>query len=210
MSDIGIKKTNHLYWMGRYAERAVTLLDILCTWCGNMSDDDSPAVYREFCMNLGIPDRFSGNRDFITGYLADNESPFSLMGALEGAEHNLSMLRGEVPVRPLQNCVQAAMENLDTCVRSGSDINELPGVKDSLVSFWDSMNVVITDENCRGIVIAGRFTERVDLYTRFQYPNDIQRRTMNILLQYVGLLPETLRSTAVVRALEQQGNLSPD
>ena len=51
MGIISIEKADHLFWLGRYAERVFTTLDTFMKYFDQMLDMDDEA-YRNFCERL--------------------------------------------------------------------------------------------------------------------------------------------------------------
>jgi hypothetical protein len=205
-------RTTALYWFARYAERASIILDIMNDSFEGLDSNartiESTAIYREFCGNLGIPDRFGGFPQFLIDYIADEENPYSLHGSLDGAYHNIVLLESDFPVRSISTVVLTAIDRLENCTGRDCRVCELRKVASCLSAVWDRVNAILTDERARNVVVAGRFTERVDLYARFAYPISIQRRAMSILLQHVSLLPDALISGAAFRAMQARKDLA--
>ena len=55
MDIISLEKSNHLYWLGRYSERAFTTIRTFMDAYDTMPDNDAEA-YKQICAKLSIPD----------------------------------------------------------------------------------------------------------------------------------------------------------
>ena len=77
MGIISLEKSNHLYWLGRYSERAFTTIRIFMDAYDTMLDQD-PNAYKHICEKLHIPDVYGSKEVFIVNYLFDETDPNSI------------------------------------------------------------------------------------------------------------------------------------
>ena len=61
MGIISLEKSNHLYWLGRYSERAFTTIRTFMDAYDTMLDQD-PNAYKHICEKLHIPDVYAARK----------------------------------------------------------------------------------------------------------------------------------------------------
>lgn len=165
MDNISINVANRLYWLGRYTERAYTLIAHLRKLCDRMVDKDENA-YKEFCKRLGIADNYNGKNHFIQSFLSDKDSGIGIASSLEKAYDNAVVLRDKLTSQTL-SYIQLASNDLAKCLKNDCRVFELQKVTDNLVAFWGAIDDYILENNIRDIIKAGKYAERMDLYARF-------------------------------------------
>lgn len=165
MGTVSITQAEKLYWLGRYAERAYTLTGLLARYYDRMLDADADA-YREYCTKLGIPDIYQDKTDFLCRILGDAGSQASIAYALVQANINAMLLRDRLATETasyIQSACNAVphdfQQNISTTLR---DVTGL------LLGFWGAVDDLILADDVRDFIKAGKYTERVDLYTRFE------------------------------------------
>ena len=92
MGIISLEKSNHLYWLGRYSERAFTTIRTFMDAYDTMLDNDAEA-YKQICAKLSIPDVYGCKESFIINYLFDETDPNSVYSNLSRACDNASVMR---------------------------------------------------------------------------------------------------------------------
>lgn len=165
MGTISITQAEKLYWLGRYAERAYTLTGLLIRYYDRMLDTDAEA-YRRYCAKLGIPDDFKDKTDFTHRVLSDVDNPVSIAYSLEQANGNAMILRDRLTTETIsyiQSAYNAVCRNFQTAL----SVPSIRDVQGFLLTFWGAVDDMILADNVRDFIKAGKYTERVDLYTRF-------------------------------------------
>ncbi|ADU25811.1 alpha-E domain-containing protein [Ethanoligenens harbinense] len=165
MGTVSITQAEKLYWLGRYAERAYTLTGLLARYYDRMLDADADA-YREYCMRLGIPDIYRDKTDFLCRILGDAGSQASIAYALGQANINAMLLRDRLATETA-SYIQSACNAVPQDFQESVSIT-LRNVTGLLLAFWGAVDDLILADDVRDFIKAGKYTERVDLYTRFE------------------------------------------
>ncbi|MBQ3670700.1 MAG: alpha-E domain-containing protein, partial [Treponema sp.] len=86
-----LKQVDSLYWLGRYAERALSTMRIFI----NVYDSqlDTTFDYASYCRKLDIFNNFSSLKDFCFRYAFDSQYASSIVASLAFANGNAMMLR---------------------------------------------------------------------------------------------------------------------
>lgn len=168
MGTISITQAEKLYWLGRYAERAYTLIGLLVRYYDRMLDADA-AAYRYYCEKLGIPDDFHDKMDFTRRILSDVQNPVSIAYSLDQANGNAMILRDRLATETI-SYIQSAYNAVCRNFQSDLSITAIRDVQSLLLAFWGAVDDMILVDNVRDFIKAGKYTERVDLYTRFEMP----------------------------------------
>ncbi|MCI8886790.1 MAG: alpha-E domain-containing protein [Hungatella sp.] len=169
MGIISIEKADHLFWLGRYAERVLTTLTTFFDFYDEMIDGNEEA-YKVFCEKIAIPDIYGSKENFQQSYLFDRQNPDSVVSNMERAFDNGVVIRGELGTYPL-SYIQMALDSLKgEGGNAGAPVYDLQQVIDYLNAFWGCMDDQTEDEQCRNIMKCGKYVERLDLYMRLGYP----------------------------------------
>lgn len=169
MGIISIEKADHLFWLGRYAERVLTTLITFFDFYDEMIDGNEEA-YKVFCEKIAIPDIYGSKENFQQSYLFDSRNPDSVISNMERAFDNGVVIRGELGTYPL-SYIQMALDSLKgEGGNAGAPVYDLQQVIDYLNAFWGCMDDQTEDEQCRNIMKCGKYVERLDLYMRLGYP----------------------------------------
>lgn len=167
---ISVAKANRLFWMGRYAERVYLALHMLRKHFDVMIDEDSYS-YNDFCLKMGIQNRYLSGEHFINAYLYDIENPDSVISMLEKVNDNAILLREEIMSETL-SYIQMSISFIKNAKKDSSILSELQIVTDYVLAFWGSVDERINDAETRKIIKFGKFVESADLHIRFGYPFD--------------------------------------
>lgn len=180
MDHVSLRKAERLYWLGRYAERAYTVSCLLMRYYDRMIDLDQNA-YLDFCLRLGIADRYLDKNDFIRRIITDAGDNASITFALKEANDNAMVLRDEIKTESAAY-MQLAYNNALRCFTPECRICDLQKIKDSLLAFWGALDDYILNADIRNLIRIGKYTERIDLYTRFAYnATDLQGAESRLL-----------------------------
>lgn len=167
MGIISLEKSNHLYWLGRYSERAFTTIRTFMDAYDNMLDKD-PNAYRHVCEKLSIPDVYGCREVFIINYLFDETDPNSIYSNLSRACDNASVMRDIISSTAL-GYVQLALDVMEAAKRETFCLLHLQEVLDDLYAFWGCIDDYVEASECRNIMKCGRYIERLDLFIRLDY-----------------------------------------
>ena len=167
MGIISLEKSNHLYWLGRYSERAFTTISIFMDCYDSMIDKD-PEAYKEFCAKLSIPDVYGSKEAFDVNYLFDASDPNSVYSNLKRACDNAMVLRDQLS-STAQSYVQMALDIMENASHEPNCLLQLQQVLDCLYAFWGSIDDYMESSESRNIMKCGRYIERLDLYIRLNY-----------------------------------------
>ena len=95
MGIISIEQADRLFWLGRYAERVFTTLNLFFRSFDRMIDRNNDN-YIDFCKNIDIPNIYSSKDDFLRRYPYDSENPDSIISNLNRAYDNAIVLRESI------------------------------------------------------------------------------------------------------------------
>lgn len=165
MGIISIVKANNLLWLGRYAERTYTTLQVFTDCYDQMIDMDQNA-YQSYCDQLGIPDVYADKKDFVINYIFNKEDPNSLVSNLARAHDNAMVVRDTISSQAL-SYLEMALNILKDGYKGHTPLREMQSVLDELMAFWGCLDDFVDDEESRNVIKVGRYQERLDLYFRF-------------------------------------------
>ena len=180
MGAISIKSSDNLYWLGRYVERVFTTLKAF-TKCYDIMIDIDDEDYINFCMRLGIANNYSCRQEFISSFLFDADDPASIYSSLLHAYDNAVEMRNEISSDTL-SYLQLAVDIMEKSRGSNAPLLKVQEVTDWIFAFWGSADDNIESEISRNILKFGRSVERLDLYTRLDYPMEMLRKEFSIML----------------------------
>lgn len=168
MGVITLEKSDHLFWLGRYSERAYTTLKTFYSYYDKMIDVDEN-IYSMFCKKLCIPDIYEDKTTFFYNYLYDEHNPDSICTSMTRAFDNAVVMRNELGSETLAY-VQMALDVLKSSKTSPAPLIRHQEVLDYILAFWGSVDDNVGDPEAQQMLKCGKHVERLDLYIRFDYP----------------------------------------
>ncbi len=180
MGIISIKSSDNLFWLGRYVERVFTTLKAF-TECYDIMIDINDDEYVDFCRKLGIANNYSCRQEFISSFLFDQNDPASIYSSLLHAYDNAVEMRNVISSDTL-SYLQLAVDIMEKSRGSNVPLLKVQEVTDWIFAFWGSADDNIEAEGSRNILKFGRSIERLDLYTRLGYPQELMRKEFSIML----------------------------
>lgn len=173
MGIISNEKINHLYWMGRYVERAYTSIKEFIK-CSDSMIDDNELEYVNLCEKLGILNTYKDKTDFRIKFPYDETNNSSIISCLVKAMDNAIILREMIGSETL-SYLQIALDamKIEALKNEEASFLKLQYVLDIILAFWGSVEDAIYDEGTRNVIKAGKRLERLDLMLRMEsYSND--------------------------------------
>jgi len=167
MGIISLEKSNHLYWLARYSERAFTTVKTFMEAYDRMLDTDINA-YQNVCAKLSIPDKYGSKEVFVVNYLFDEADPHSVISNLKCACDNAMVMRDMVGSEAIAY-IQLALDTMVEAKAKDFCLLDLQAVIDNIYSFWGCVDDQVESSACRNIMKFGRYVERLDLYIRLDY-----------------------------------------
>lgn len=172
-------RVEHLYWLGRYAERVLTTVRYLMDSFDKMIDDQE-VDYPGFCSKLGIPNIYENTADFCWRYLFDPKDPNSILSNLHYAYDNAIVIREILSTESL-SYIQMAVTAMESASSTLSPLLSLQEVIDNILAFRGSCEEYL-DDTVRNIIRCGNSVERIDLYLRLGYRTSQLRRELTTLV----------------------------
>lgn len=201
MDPVTLSKPNRLYWLGRYAERVYTTLQILMKLYDKHIDGET-VDYAAFCRRMGVDCPYGGEEAFFRGYLFDKDSACSVRGSVEAMLGNGMVLR-ETITSPTLAYLQMAHMALGMAESSEAPLVELQWVMDDIMAFRGSFDDSVEVETTRNITKVGSLVERISLMLRldWQLPR-LERELLKLLarLRRTDLAPEAEALEVIERA----------
>ena len=201
MDPVTLSKQNRLYWLGRYAERVYTTLQILMKLYDKHIDGET-VDYAAFCRRMGVDCPYGGEEAFFRGYLFDKDSDCSVRGSVEAMLGNGMVLR-ETITSPTLAYLQMAHMALGMAESSEAPLVELQWVMDDIMAFRSSFDDSVEAETTRNITKVGSLVERISLMLRldWQLPR-LERELLKLLarLRRTDLAPEAEALEVIERA----------
>lgn len=169
MNAISPAKANHLFWLGRYAERVFAQLHFLRRYYDKCLDEDQEDALEEYCrrLSLGVCPH---DRDlFLLQHLFSND-PGSLRYCLNCLNDNSIVLREELSTATI-SYVNLCVATLKHCDHN-KDINivSLQPITDFILSFWGSALQNVSSRAALDMLFIGKHVEFIDIHTRFSTP----------------------------------------
>lgn len=202
MDHISVRKAERLYWLGRYAERAYSLCGRLMGYFDRMIDQD-PGAYTDFCTRMGIADRYGNQEAFICHVISDVQDSASVAYALCQSNDNAMVLRDELKTET-SAYIQLAYNAVTRLFEDNCRVCDLQDVKDLLLAFWGAVDDFIIDDKIRSLLKAGKYTERIDLYARFDCAEAEIADAESRLRTYIARFDASPASTEVSKVLSSQ------
>lgn len=166
-SGISSAKANHLYWMGRYAERVFLALHMLKKHYDLMIDEDSEA-YSNFCLRMGVENKYSSAEQFIDSYLFDESNNDSIINMLNRLKDNAILLREEITTETL-SYIEMSINFMKTAKAEGKTFCDMQTITDYMLAFWGSVEERVWTPTVRRTIKFGKFVECADIQVRFGY-----------------------------------------
>ncbi len=82
MGIISLEKSNHLYWLGRYSERAFTTIRIFMDAYDTMLDQD-PNAYKHICEKLHIRYAYNAEKIIFRHHKSETEKTENEFGDVD-------------------------------------------------------------------------------------------------------------------------------
>ncbi len=168
MGIITLNKVDALWWLGRYTERVFTTLKTFLPYYDTCLDHD-PQRFRAFSEALDLDADVDDFAQFLDGFLYDAKTPNSVCHAMNAAFDNAVTLRPEVGTQTL-GYIEIAINHLRTSREAAERISALRSACDALLAFWGSLEDSTSTPEVKAFVMAGKYVERLDLYSRFKRP----------------------------------------
>ncbi|MGN1038499.1 MAG: alpha-E domain-containing protein [Mailhella sp.] len=169
MPTISSAKANHLFWLGRYAERVFAQLHFLRQYYDLCLDEGKENALLEYCRKLDLG-ACAPDRDLFLLQHLFNSEPGTLRYCLNCLNDNSIVLREELTTASIAyvNLCVATLKHCD----HDKDINitRLQPITDYILSFWGSVLQHVTNPSTLNILFIGKHVEYIDMYFRFDYP----------------------------------------
>jgi|GEM_PF-602727 len=189
MAIITLKKVDSLWWLGRYSERVFTTLKTFFPHYDTCLDHE-PERFRIFSDALDLNADMSDFDSFLYDFLYNRANPNSVCAAMNAAFDNAVMLRPEVGTDTLAY-IELALNTLRASkLAEEGRLNKQRGAVDHLLTFWGSLEDGNSSPEVKAFVMAGKYIERLDLYSRFKRPAAEFDAPLLRLNFYLTLLPE--------------------
>ena len=168
MGTFTLSKTNRLFWLGRYVERAYIAIQLMERAYDELIDN--PVFdYQGYCARLNISSQgYQGAEDFVRSYLFSPDNADSAATALSRAFDNAVVLRETVGSTTL-SYIQLAVNTMEKAPISLAPMLDLQDVRDYLMAFKGCVDDYITDTDSRMIIKIGMSVERIDMSLRLEY-----------------------------------------
>lgn len=199
MGIITVDKVNHLYWLGRYAERVFTTLKEFFVGYDQLIDSQE-IEYLDFCQKVNIPDIYGSNEVFLEKYPFDTGNENSILSNLIRAYDNAVVMRDEIGTDTL-SYIQLSIYDMKKSMVSRAPLIELQNVIDNLYAFWGCLDDRIDEQEIRNIIKSGRRVERLDLYLRFEMPAERLQKEMKRLMERLNKVKFQYNEEAIDRVL---------
>ena len=173
LAYVTASKAEHLFWLGRYTERVYTTLSAFFPFYDRVMDTDVDA-FRPFARALDLPEDFEDFDGFVRSFLYDKGNRDSIRSAIDSAFYNAVVLRPELGSRLLQY-IEMAVNGISSAAkrpREKQDLFAHRDITDYMLAFWGGVENFAAEPSFKALVFLGKHLERIDLYTRFQYPED--------------------------------------
>ena len=169
MPTISPAKANHLFWLGRYAERVSGQMHFLRHYYDLCLDEGNEEALLEYCRRLSLKD-CSPDRDlFLVQHLFGHE-PGTLRHTLNCLNDNSIVLREELCTNTIAyvNLCVAKLKHSDH--KKDVNINNLQAISDYALAFWGSVHHFVVNQAVLDMLFLGKHIEYLDMYSRFEEP----------------------------------------
>ena len=180
MGTVTLSKQNRLFWLGRYAERVYTTIQIMLRQYDSLIDGVG-MDYAAFCRDMGVPCPYDSGEDFCRRYLFDGTDPNSVRSSMDALLGNGMVLRETIST-PTLAYLQMAQSAMELAARSDSPGVELQWVLDDIMAFRGSFDDSVEQETTRNITKSGTCAERISLILRLNWQPERLERELRIML----------------------------
>lgn len=159
-------KANHLYWLGRYAERVSAQLHFLRHYYDLCLDEGHEDALLEYCSKLSLENCPQDRDLFLVQHLFDDR-PGCLRHTLNCLNDNSIVLRELLATNTIAyvNLCVATLKHSDH--KKDVNINNLQPISDYILAFWGSVLHFVVDQAPLDLLCIGRRLESIDVETRF-------------------------------------------
>ncbi len=192
MGIITLSKVDELWWLGRYSERVFTTLRTFIPYYDTCLDH-SPERFRVFSDALDLDADMSDFSSFLRDFLYNRQNPNSVCASMNAAFDNAVMLRPEIGTGTLAY-IELALNSLRSSKEAAEGrLSKQRSVCDYLLAFWGALEDGTSSSEVKAFVMAGKYIERLDLYSRFKRPAADFNAPVVRLDFNLGILPERAR-----------------
>ena len=141
----------------------------------------------------------------------DANDPASIYSSLLHAYDNAVEMRNVISSDTL-SYLQLAVDIMEKSSSSNAPLLKVQEVTDWIFAFWGSADDNIEAEASRNILKFGRSIERLDLYTRLDYPHELLKKEFSIMLNRlykVGIDFNTHSIERLTRMILEEEDYSP-
>ncbi len=192
MGLITVNKVDELWWLGRYSERVFTTLRTFIPYYDTCLDH-SPDRFRVFSDALDLNADMSNFSSFLYDFLYNRSNPNSVCASMNAAFDNAVMLRPEIGTGTLAYIELALTFLRDSKQAEEGRLTKQRSVCDHLLAFWGALEDGRSSAEVKAFVMAGKYVERLDLYSRFKRPEADFSAPVVRLDFNLGILPERAR-----------------
>ena len=159
-------KANHLYWLGRYAERVSAQMHFLRHYYDLCLDEGHEDAIHEYCSKLNLPICTRDRDAFLVEHLFGDQCG-SLRHTLNCLNDNSIVLREELTTNTIAyvNLCVATLKHSDH--KKDLNINSLQPISDYILAFWGSVLQNVTNGATLDMLFIGKRIEFIDMYSRF-------------------------------------------
>lgn len=191
MGIVTLSKVDSLWWLGRYTERVFTTLKTFFPFYDTCLDHE-PERFRVFSDALDLDADMSDFESFLWDFLYSKSNPNSVCASMNAAFDNAVMLRPEIGTDTLAY-VELALNKLRASKTAVERIDAQRTVGDYLLTFWGALEDGDSATEVKAFVMAGKYLERLDLFSRFKRDEDAFRSPVVRLDFYLSALSERAR-----------------
>lgn len=167
MGIITLSKVDELWWLGRYTERVFTTLKTFIPFYDACLDHE-PERFRVFSDALDLNADMSDFASFLRDFLYNRQNPNSVCASMNAAFDNAVMLRPEIGTETLAY-IELALNNLRSSKAAEEGrLTKQRAATDNLLTFWGGLEDGTSSSEVKAFVMAGKYIERIDLYSRFK------------------------------------------
>ncbi len=207
MGIVTLSKVDSLWWLGRYTERVFTTLKTFFPFYDTCLDHE-PERFRVFSDALDLDADMSDFESFLWDFLYSKSNPNSVCASMNAAFDNAVMLRPEIGTDTLAY-IELALNNLRASKTAVERIDAQRTVGDYLLTFWGAIEDGDSAPEVKAFIMAGKYLERLDLYSRFRrdegaFESPVIRLDFyleSLPVQARGILSEAVGSVANAMAL---------
>lgn len=186
LAHVTASKAENLFWLGRYMERVFTTLDVFFPYYDRVMDTNVDA-FRPFARSLDLPSDFEDFDAFVKSFLYDKDNRDSVRSAIISAFYNAVILRPEIG-STLMQFIEMAMNRIVEAshhANASQDVYDQRDITDYILAFWGGIENSAVEPTMKAFIFLGKYLERIDLYTRFVFSEEVLQTTMRKLMAYV-------------------------